>query len=57
MDEKSAHKAGSDNSEPVKQAHSRRAFLKGLGAAGVAAPFMAIATSAAAKSKPRIPGA
>ncbi len=38
-----------------QHSHSRRAFLKGLTAAGVAAPFVAIATSAAAKSKPRIP--
>src|ERR1700721_2811424 len=60
MDEKPEHKSEADlsheeNSERVKQPHSRRAFLKGLGAAGVAAPFMAIATSAAARSKPRIP--
>src|ERR1700691_5204413 len=38
-----------------QHSHSRRAFLKGLTAAGVAAPFVAIATSAAAKSKQRIP--
>ena len=38
-----------------QHSHSRRAFLKGLTAAGVAAPFVAIATSAAARSKPRIP--
>src|SRR5258708_21760623 len=61
MDGKPEHKAESDlsspedNSKQVKGAHSRRAFLKGLGAAGVAAPFMAIATSAAARNKPRIP--
>jgi hypothetical protein len=61
MDEKSKHKSESDflsgeeNSKTAKQAHSRRAFLKGLGAAGVAAPFVAIATSAAARTKPRIP--
>ena len=61
MDEKPEHKSGSaifsdeENSRRMKQAHSRRAFLKGIGAAGIAAPFIAIATSAAARSKPRIP--
>jgi PAP2 superfamily len=61
MDEKPEHKSESDplsreeNLKRVKQAHSRRAFLKGIGAAGVAAPFIAIATSAAAGKKPKIP--
>lgn len=55
MDEKSKHKSESDlltpeeNSERPKQAHSRRAFLKGMGAAGVAVPFAAIAARAAGR--------
>src|ERR1700691_4148885 len=36
-----------------QHSHSRRAFLKGLTAAGVTAPVVAIATSAAARSKAR----
>ncbi len=38
-----------------RPAHSRRAFLKGIGAAGAAAPFAAIAARAAAKAIERIP--
>ena len=58
MDDKPTHKSQSDSSNERNsegpQPHSRRAFLKGLGAAGVAAPFVAIATKAAAKG-PKIP--
>jgi len=60
MDETPTHNSESDllsckkNVTP-QPSHSRRAFLKGLGAVGVAAPFVAIATSAAARSKPRVP--
>src|SRR5260370_12247542 len=35
------------NSERLKQAHSRRAFLKGLGVAGVAVPLAVVAARAA----------
>jgi len=59
MDETPTHKSDllscKKNAVTPQPSHSRRAFLKGLGAAGVAAPFVAIATSAAARSKPRIP--
>ena len=58
MDDKPAHKIKSDSSNEKNpggpQPHSRRAFLKGIGAAGVAAPFVAIATKAAARG-PKIP--
>ena len=58
MDDKPTHNTESDLSnrknarEP--RPHSRRAFLKGIGAAGIAAPFVAIATKAAARG-PKIP--
>jgi membrane-associated phospholipid phosphatase len=59
MDEKPTHNTESDHPSDEKNAdgpqpHSRRAFLKGIGAAGVAAPFVAIATKAAARG-PKIP--
>ena len=59
MDDKPAHIAesglsSSDENAGPQRSHSRRAFLKGIGAAGVAAPFVAIATRAAAKG-PKIP--
>jgi membrane-associated phospholipid phosphatase len=59
MDEKPTRNAESDHlsnerNAEAPQPHSRRAFLKGIGAAGVAAPFVAIATKAAAKG-PKIP--
>ena len=58
MDDKPTHKIKSDSSNEKNpggpQPHSRRAFLKGIGAAGVAAPFVAIATKAAARG-PKIP--
>lgn len=38
-----------------RPAHSRRAFLKGIGAAGAAAPFAVIAARAAAKAIERMP--
>src|SRR5258707_15785349 len=44
----------SDKNAGPQRSHSRRAFLKGIGAVGVAAPFVAIATRAAAKG-PKIP--
>jgi membrane-associated phospholipid phosphatase len=56
MDGKPGHKSESDplsreeNSEKLKSAHSRRAFLKGIGAAGVTVPFAAIAVRAAGRS-------
>src|SRR5260370_29241117 len=61
MDDKPTHIAesglsSSDENAGQKRSHSRRAFLKGIGAAGVAAPFVAIATRAAAKG-PKIPDA
>ena len=43
-----------DMPEHKQRSHSRRAFLKGIGAAGVTAPIMAIATKVAAKG-PKIP--
>jgi membrane-associated phospholipid phosphatase len=61
MDGTPTHNSESDllsckkNAVTPQTSHSRRAFLKGLGAASVAAPFVAIATSAAARSKPKIP--
>ena len=61
MDETPTHNSESDllsckkNAVTPQPSHSRRAFLKGLGAAGVAAPFVAIATSAVAGRKPKIP--
>jgi hypothetical protein len=59
MDETPTHNAESGHLSNEKNAdgpqpHSRRAFLKGIGAAGVAAPFGAIATKAAARG-PKIP--
>ena len=59
MDEKPTRNAESDHLSNERNAegpqpHSRRAFLKGIGAASVAAPFVAIATKAAAKG-PKIP--
>ncbi|MGA9722425.1 MAG: vanadium-dependent haloperoxidase [Candidatus Binatus sp.] len=38
-----------------RPAHSRRSFLKGIGAAGAAAPFAALAARAAAKAIERMP--
>ncbi len=59
MDETPTHKPESNRSEKkagtLRSSHSRRAFLKGLGAAGVTAPFVAIATSAAAGRQPKMP--
>ena len=61
MDDNPKHNSESDLSSREKSAagpqrsHSRRAFIKGLGAAGVAAPFVAIATKAAARNTPKIP--
>ena len=58
MDDKPTHKIKSDSSNEKNsggpQPQSRRSFLKGIGAAGVAAPFVAIATKAAARG-PTIP--
>src|SRR5258708_7616933 len=60
MDENPTHYSESvalsneENPGGPQRSHSRRAFLKGIGAAGVAAPFVAIATRAAAKG-PKIP--
>ncbi|MFZ0677388.1 MAG: hypothetical protein WAN07_06815, partial [Candidatus Binatus sp.] len=56
MDEKPEHKSESyllsrdENSKKLKSAHSRRAFLKGIGAAGVTVPFAAAVARAARRS-------
>ena len=56
MDGKSKRRSGSEllsreeDSKGLKSAHSRRAFLKGIGAAGVTVPFAAIAAQAARRS-------
>ena len=57
MDDKPTHKSQSDSSnKEIQTGRNRMArhFMKGLGAASVAAPFVAIATKAAAEG-PKIP--